>query len=169
MPKRIDPKAQHELERMALDPVSRHWEPVQVSAELEEKLGVAAPSERTVQRKWKRLVESERWALRPVDTDPGFTLRALAWLDSNLPGTAPGRPLLSIDEVAWLRVVHAARPDMEPEAALRIANAYRVSEEMGARGGSDLAEQISIRLGGEGSGAEIAQRVMELFPAWSRP
>ena len=156
--RRIDPRVQHGMAAMALDPKTRDMRTAEVAEQLQQQYGPNAISLRTVQAEWPRLRDtSQEWTLRPGDPDPAFTLAALAWSAS-----VPGRtePLLSVERVAWLRVVHAACPDLSPRLALTAAGHYLMAEKVND---PDYARQLSIALG---SGADVEARLATAFGRW---
>jgi hypothetical protein len=145
MPRRVDPQVQFRLAELANDPGSRTWGPTQIHAKLceefptEDEDGRQAISLRKVQEELPKLRDtSEAWTLRPGDPDPAFTLRTLAVLGET------GGASLSQQAVGWLRVVHAARPDLLPGDALHVAVLYMVSPSVGQPG---LCAVLDLLLG----------------------
>lgn len=163
MPKLIAPEVKRWLAMMAMDPKTRTWGPTQVHAALCEKF--AQPdgdpiSLRTVQKEWPLLRDSSpEWRLRPDDSDPAFTLQVLASM-ARLVEEDEFRPVLTIDQVDWLRVVHAARPDIDPNGALTVANLYIVA---GKTNDLALARKVNVLLGEGGEGSETAREASDLL------
>lgn len=168
------------MESMAADAVTRTWGPTQVHASLCEKfqqLDGDPISLRSVQAIWPRLRDtSEEWTLKPDDPDPAFVLKVLAVLAERVgPNVAISGPLLTVDFVPWLRVVHKARPDLEPGDVLRVAALFDVAKTIRLMGqpndGSRMGRAISIAIGGGGDSSDVMRRVgaveREWLPEWA--
>ncbi len=125
MPKRVRPEVELKLAELVYE--HRDWTPKRfadaINAEFPQVDPNAPPavSERWIRDKLPSLRDrSDYWTLRPGERDVRFVLDVIATQ------FGPGNrlPRLTVDEVSWLRAVHAVAPDMEAAAALRWARLY---------------------------------------------
>jgi hypothetical protein len=165
------------MAQLGAEPETRHWGPSQVHALLVQEFPGEpdrdAISLRTVQNLWPSLRDdSEDWVLRPGDPDPAFTLQCLATrteytkqlLRANRPvesrpGPATIKPHISLDEVKWIRVVHAARPDLDPVDVSVVAAMFFVADLLGDR---DMAADLTYALARCESGTDFLNNVLEV-------
>jgi hypothetical protein len=150
MPRIIDAEVMVRMARMAVERETRTWSAREVHRQLCREFPQPPDREpislRKVETEWPRLRDaSQKWTLRPGDQDPAFLL--------NIQRV---RPELTVDEVEWVSVIHAARPDLLPGDTLSIASNFRVTERLPERlRGVGLADDLTRWLGDGKSGQEI--------------
>lgn len=171
MPRLVPPLVRKRLALMAHDPESRNWGSTQVHRALCDMFPTESGepiSLRTVEKEWPRLRDtSADWVLRPDDPDPAFTLATLAQMagieggsivDQDGAGTI--EPRMTVTEVSWLRVVHAARPDLSPYAARWLANIYAAGVSLGDK---SLSARMNVLLGSGFDERKVLRLAIDLW------